>query len=262
MALELGGETGNWCIVRKDADLRDAARKIAFIKVLNAGQICININQVAVAEEVAGEFIGYLKEELLRQAGAIPFQNAEYPRLIARAAYERCAALSEKYRERIIFGGEGSPDELKYSPTLIYPVDIDESIVQNELFCPLLPIVPFKDGKIDSLIQTIEEREHGLALYMFTADRHWAENVMSRMQFGGGCINEVIMHLMVKGVPFNGTGHSGMGAYHGKWGFAEFTHPQTLLIGSSRLNLSLREHPYTGKGAKSKKTLLKFLSRG
>lgn len=262
VALELGGETGNWCIVRRDADLRDAARKIAFIKVLNAGQICININQVAVAEEVAGEFIGYLKEELLRQAGAIPFQNAEYPRLIARAAYERCAALSEKYRERIIFGGEGSPDELKYSPTLIYPVGVDESIVQNELFCPLLPIVPFKDGKIDGLIQTIEEREHGLALYMFTADRHWAENVMSRMQFGGGCINEVIMHLMVKGVPFNGTGHSGMGAYHGKWGFAEFTHPQTVLIGSSRLNLSLREHPYTGKGAKIKKNLLKFLSRG
>lgn len=148
VALELGGETGNWCIVRKDADLRDAARKIAFIKVLNAGQICININQVAVAEEVAGEFIGYLKEELLRQAGAIPFQNAEYPRLIAKAAYERCAALSEKYRERIIFGGEGSPDELKYSPLSFIPWILTRVLCKMSFFVLCCPSSPLRTGKL------------------------------------------------------------------------------------------------------------------
>ena len=90
-------------------------------------------------------------------------------------------------------------------------------------------------------------REKGLSLYIFTKDVAWAKRTMQRMQFGGGCINEVCLHLMVKGVPFNGVGHSGMGAYHGEWGFREFTHPQTVLIGSTRFNLPMREHPYSKK---------------
>jgi len=151
-------------------------------------------------------------------------------------------------------------DKLKYAPTLIYPVGIEEEIVQQELFNPLLPIVTFKDADIDRLIETIEKREHGLALYIFTSDKNWAVKVMSGMQFGGGCVNDVVMHLMVKGVPFNGTGHSGMGAYHGKWGFQEFTHPQTILIGSKHFNLSLREHPYIGKSAGKKKAIFRLLS--
>ena len=109
VALELGGETGNWCIVRRDADLRDAARKIAFFKLCNAGQICININQVAVAEEVAGEFLQCLKDEFVRQVGAEAHSNSEYPRLITSEAYDRCAALAHKYGDRIIFGGVGNP---------------------------------------------------------------------------------------------------------------------------------------------------------
>lgn len=261
VGLELGGETGNWCIVRKDADLKDAARKIAFVKILNAGQVCININQVAVAEEVAETFLGLLKEELVRQIGKEAHKNGEYPRLITRDAYDRCSKTAEQYRDRIIFGGKGSPELCKYGPTVIYPVGIGEKAVQQELFNPLLPIVPYKDSEIDELLETIEQREHGLALYMFTKDKKWAEQVMSGMQFGGGCINDVIMHLMVKGVPFNGTGHSGMGAYHGKWGFEEFTHPQTVLVGSSRLNLPLREHPYTGKEGEGKNRMLRWLGR-
>ena len=103
---------------------------------------------------------------------------------------------------------------------------------------------------MEKLLKIISKREHGLALYLFTADIPWAEKVMSTMQYGGGCINEVRLHLMVQGVPFNGTGHSGMGAYHGEWGFREFTHPCTVLFGKTKGNLSLREHPYTVEGAK------------
>lgn len=261
VGLELGGETGNWCIVRKDADLKDAARKIAFIKILNAGQVCININQVAVAEEVAEEFVQLLKKEFVRQIGKEAHENKEYPRLITRDAYDRCSTMAEQYRDRIVFGGKGSLDKLKYVPTVIYPVGIEENLVQQELFNPLLPIIPYKDSDIDGLVDTIEKREHGLALYMFTKNIKWAEQVMGGMQFGGGCINDVVMHLMVKGVPFNGTGHSGMGAYHGKWGFQEFTHPQTILVGRSRFNLSMREHPYTGKAARGKNRILRLLAR-
>ena len=261
VALELGGENGNWCIIRKDADLKDAARKIAFFKMCNSGQVCINVNQVAVAAEVADEFVEELKKAFVKQIGEDPVNNPEYPRLITQQAYRKCEVEADLYRDRIVFGGVGNPEELKYAPTVIYPVKKDEDIVMHELFSPLLPVVPFMDDEVDSLLETIAEREHGLALYVFTKNKKWAEHVMSTQQYGGGCINEVCLHLMVKGVPFNGVGHSGMGAYHGEWGFREFTHPSTVLIGNTRFNLPLREHPYTGRKNAWKMPVLKLFER-
>lgn len=261
VALELGGETGNWCVVRADADLKDAARKIAFFKLTNAGQICININQIAVAEEVADAFLDELRKAFIAQIGEHAETNPEYPKLITDAAYDKCARLADEYRERIVFGGVGDKETRKYAPTMIYPVDIHEHIVQHELFCPLLPIVPFKDAEVDALMDVIADREHPLAMYLFTKDMRWANRTMQTQQFGGGCINEVCIHMMVKGVPFNGTGHSGMGAYHGEWGFREFTHPQTVLKGSTHFNLPLREHPYTGEAGKKKMSLLRLFER-
>ena len=260
VALELGGETGNWCVVRKDADLRDAARKIAFFKLCNAGQICININQVAVAEEVAERFIEELKAAFAKQIGETPEQNNDYPKLITEAAYDKCAAQAEEYRGRIVYGGRGNRASRRYVPTIIYPVAADEPIVQHELFNPLLPIVPYKDSEVEHMMDIIAEREHPLAMYLFTRNLRWAKRTMQRQQYGGGCINEVCVHLMVKGVPFNGTGHSGMGAYHGEWGFREFTHPSTVLMGRNRFNLSLREHPYSDKVGERKLKILKLFS--
>ena len=261
VALELGGETGNWCVIRADADLKDAARKIAFFKLPNAGQICININQIAVADEVAEPFMEELKKAFVKQIGERAETNPEYPKLITDAAYDKCAKLADEYRERIVFGGKGVKETRKYAPTIIYPVDINEHIVQHELFCPLLPIVPYKDSQVDDLMEVIADREHRLAMYLFTKDMKWANRVMQTQQFGGGCINEVCVHMMVKGVPFNGTGHSGMGAYHGEWGFREFTHPQTVLKGSTHFNLPLREHPYGGEAGKKKMALLRLFEK-
>ena len=261
VALELGGETGNWCIVRRDADIKDAARKIAFFKMCNSGQICININQIAVSDEIADAFIKELKNAFLSRIGPEPLNNAEYPHLISKAAYERCEKESELYRDRIVFGGHGDPGTLKYEPTVIYPVSIDEPVVCHELFNPLLPVVPFKDDEVETLLDVIAEREHGLALYLFTKDKKWADKVMSTQQYGGGCVNEVCQHIMVRGVPFNGTGHSGMGAYHGEWGFKEFTHPSSVMYGSTHFNLPLREHPYGGKGGDLKMKLIRFFER-
>lgn len=258
VALELGGENGNWAIIRKDADLKDAARKIAFFKACNAGQICININQLAIDESVAEEFIIELKNAFTKQLGANPVENEEYARMINETAYNKCERQAQEYKDRIVYGGYGNKKTLKYCPTIIYPVKSDENIVNHELFCPLLPIVPFTEDKLNKLLTEIEDREHGLALYLFTKDIVWAENIMSRFQYGGGCINEVCIHMMVKGVPFNGTGHSGMGAYHGKWGFDEFCHPSTVLRGYTKFNLPLREHPYQGKLNKYKLKLLKL----
>lgn len=261
VALELGGETGNWCVVRKDADLKDSARKIAFFKLCNAGQICININQIAVAEEVAADFLQELKEAFVQQIGERAEENPEYPKMITESAYVKCANWADEYRDRIVFGGTGNRATCKYSPTIIYPVEVSEPIVQQELFCPLLPVVPFKDAEIDQMMEVIAEREHPLAMYLFTKNIRWANRVMRTQQYGGGCINEVCVHLMVRGVPFNGTGHSGMGAYHGEWGFREFTHPQTVLKGKTYFNLSLREHPYSGKAERVKLSILRKFER-
>ena len=247
VALELGGETGNWCVIRKDANIRDAANKIAFFKSLNSGQICININQVAVAEEVADEFVNELKLAYTKRLGMHISHNPEYPRMINKGAYDKCVKDSKAYSDKVVFGGRGDSENLRFEPTILYPMDIDDEIVKRELFNPLLPVVPYKDSEIDKVLKTIASREKGLALYIFTKDIPWAEKVMSTQQFGGGCINEVCLQLMVKGVPFNGVGHSGMGAYHGEWGFKEFTHPQTVLIGSDKFNLPLREHPHNRK---------------
>ena len=250
VALELGGETGNWCIVRKDANLADAARKIAFFKICNSGQVCININQVAVEESIAPQFIEELKKAIIKQIGEVPHLNEEYPKLISHSAYLSIAEEAKKYQDRIVFGGVGDESKDKYSTTLIYPVNIDEEIVNHEIFGPLLPIVPYKEEELDKLLDTIARREHGLALYLFTKNKKWAKKVMQTQQYGGGCVNEVCLHIMVKGVPFNGTGHSGMGAYHGVWGFREFTHPCTVLFGHTHFNLPLREHPYDEKKKK------------
>ena len=222
----------------------------------NAGQICININQIAVAKEIAEDFLAALKDEFVRQIGESPCDNPEYPKLITAAAYDKCAGLAEKYRDRVVFGGVGNRKTLRFAPTVIYPVNENEDIALHELFCPLLPVVPFDDAEMDRLAEIIADREHPLARYVFTSDRKWADRFMSTQQYGGGCINEVCIHLMVKGVPFNGTGHSGMGAYHGEWGFREFTHPQTVLTGSRFFNLPLREHPYSGKAGEKKLALL------
>lgn len=245
VALELGGETGNYAVIRKDADLKDAARKIAFFKSLNAGQICININQVAVAKEVSKQFIEELKLAFSKQISDDPINNEDYPKMIDKRAFTKCADTIEKYKNKIVYGGKGNLETLKIEPTVLYPININDEIVNRELFAPILPIIEFEDDKIDKLLNTIQNREHPLAMYLFTSDIEWANKTMQTLQYGGGCINEVCVHLMVKGVPFNGTGHSGLGAYHGEWGFREFTHPQTVLTGSTKFNLPLREQPYT-----------------
>jgi len=252
-ALELGGETGNWCIVRKDANLKNAARKIAYMKLVNSGQICININQIAVAKEVADKLIDELKKAFTHFLGTDIVNNEEYSHLIGKRAYQWCADLADKYKDKIVFGGNGNIDTLRFSPTILYPIANDDPIVMEELFNPILPVVPFEDAKINDLLKLIEEREHGLALYIFTKNVKWAKKTMSQMQYGGGCINDTFMHVIANKSPFNGTGHSGMGAYHGEWGYREFSHPSTCLIGKSKMNLSIKEPPYKAKEKKALK---------
>ena len=192
--------------------------------------------------------------------GNDPLTNPEYPKLITAGAYDKCEVEAKEYEDRILFGGKGNRETQKFEPTIIYPVTTNEKIVNHELFNPLLPIVPYEDDKIDELIEEISRREHGLSLYIFTRNKRWAKRMFATMQYGGGCLNEVCVHLMVKGVPFNGAGHSGMGAYHGHAGFREFTHSSTVLYGKTKGNLSLREHPYS-KGAAGKMRLLELFER-
>ena len=261
VALELGGETGNWAIIRKDADIKDAARKIAFFKSCNAGQICININQIAVAKEIVEPFIDELKKAYINQLGEHTSDNEEYPKLIEDKVYDKCVNIVNQYKDKVVFGGRGNKKERKFDQTILYPINVDDEIVKQELFCPILPIVTYEDNKINELVDVVKRREHPLAMYLFTKDINWAKHIMQTTQYGGGCINEVCVHMMVKGVPFNGVGHSGMGAYHGEWGFREFSHPQTVLFGKTNFNLSLREHPYSKNGKESKMKILRIFEK-
>ncbi len=200
-----------------------------------------------MAEEIAEQFNEALKTEFVRQIGEKPEQNPEYPKLITEKAFDKCERLTAEYKDRVIFGGTGDREARRFAPTVIYPVRFDE--------------IDHKDAEIDGVMKLIAEREHPLSMYIFTSDKKWADRVMAAQQYGGGCINEVCIHMMVRGVPFNGTGHSGMGAYHGEWGFREFTHPSTVLTGRTRFNLPLREHPYSGKAGERKLKLLRMFER-
>lgn len=256
-ALELGAENGNWAIVRKDADIKDAARKIAFIKIANSGQICVNVNAVLIERSIAYNFIEELKKEISRQIGSDASKNEQYSKMINKRAFDNVINDLNKYHDRIIYGGTFNSETLKISPTLLYPIDIEEEVVNRELFSPLLPLVLFDDSEIDKNLSILGNREHPLSLYIFTKDMKWAKRVMSSSQYGGGGVNEVLMQTMIKGVPFNGVGHSGMGSYHGEWGFKEFSHPSTVIFGKRKFILSLKEHPYTKKKLKLFRKIIK-----
>ena len=168
----------------------------------------------------------------------------EYPKLISASAYEKCAADAARYQDRIVYGGRGDASLRKFEPTVLYPVSREEEIVQRELFSPLLPVVPFKDHQVDELLSLIASREHGLALYLFTRSKKVKDKVFATCSFGGGCVNDTIIHLATHHMGFGGVGNSGMGSYHGKRSFDTFSHYRAIVDKATWLDLPMRYMPY------------------
>ena len=248
--LELGGKSP--CIVERDAKLSLAAKRLVFGKFLNSGQTCVAPDYCFVYEAVKDEFIGYLEKWIDKMIGKQPFSNPDYPKMINEKHYDRVLGLIKG--ENVVTGGCGKRETLQIAPTVLKDVAPDAPVMQEEIFGPVLPVLTYRD--ISEVERFVADRPKPLALYLFTGSRETADRITENLSFGGGCINDTIIHLATSQMGFGGVGASGMGSYHGKKSFETFSHAKSIVNKSTWMDLPIRYMPYT-KG--KEKLLRKFL---
>ncbi len=238
VTLELGGKSP--CIVDKSANLKVAAKRIAFGKILNAGQTCVAPDYLLVHEEVKEEFLGYLKQELDKMLQSDALENINYPKMINEKHFTRVLGLING--KKVLYGGRSKKESLRIEPTILDNISLESPVMQEEIFGPILPILTFTSP--EELVKIITSFEKPLAFYLFTEDKGMETWALRTFSFGGGCINDTIMHLASSYLPFGGVGHSGMGSYHGKTGFETFSHKKSILDMPTKLDNPLRYQPY------------------
>ncbi len=238
VTLELGGKSP--CIVDGSANLKLAARRIVFGKFLNCGQTCVAPDYILCEEYIKDELIERIKKEITRQFGRDPLKNPNYGKIINEKHFLRLLKLIDK--EKTVCGGGNDAENLRIAPTVMDGVDWNDAVMQEEIFGPILPVLTFE--RIEEVKQIVEEHAHPLALYIFSRDRDNIACLTKRCRFGGGCINDVVVHLATPEMPFGGFGESGMGAYHGKFGFETFSHKCSILDKKQWLDLPMRYQPY------------------
>ncbi len=239
VTLELGGKSP--VIVDETADLKLAARRIAFGKVLNAGQTCVEPDYLLIQRSVKDAFVDAYRQALQE---FFPDGNMdEMPVIASEKHFARVKHLLEG--QNAVLGGQTDTATRFVAPTLLDDVSPDSPVMQEEIFGPLLPMLCY--DRLDEAIAFIRSREKPLALYLFTSDRQTERRVLDSCSFGGGCINDTIIHLATTHMPFGGVGHSGMGSYHGKKSFETFTHARSIVKKSTWLDLPMRYHPYSEK---------------
>lgn len=236
VTLELGGKSP--CIVEKSADVRLAAKRIVFGKFLNAGQTCVAPDYVYVHKEIKEEFIYFIKYFIHAFYGENPIQNENYPKIINEKHCNRLLGLIEN--ETIIYGGKFFDGKLE--PTLTDTLSWQGRIMREEIFGPILPILTYTD--IKEVVNTISTNPKPLALYLFTRNKQAEDYVIKNISFGGGCINDTIVHLATPYMGFGGVGESGMGQYHGKYSLDTFSHKKSILKKANWLDLPMRYYPY------------------
>ena len=251
VSLELGGKSP--CIVDETADLRLAARRIVFGKFLNLGQTCVAPDYLCCQESVLDALMTAIREEITRQFGEKPLQNPDYGKIINEKHYNRLVNLLD--RSKVRFGGDLSPETRQIAPTVLFPVTWEEPVMQEEIFGPILPVIPYRD--LDSLLAILNSRPHPLAFYFFSENKAAIRQVTEACPFGGGCINDTIIHLAAPNMGFGGVGASGMGAYHGKTGFEAFSHRKSIVDKKTWMDLPMRYQPYTALYQKLVKLFLK-----
>lgn len=239
VTLELGGKSP--CIVDKTANLSVAAKRLVFGKYLNSGQTCVAPDYLLVQEEVKEEFLTYVKKYIHKMFGEDALKNPDYPKMINEKHFQRVLGLIEG--EEIIEGGNANPKTLQIAPTILDNVKEDAPIMQEEIFGPVLPVITFQT--IEEAEAFVSEREKPLALYLFTTSKKIENRILKNLSFGGGCINDTIIHLATSRMSFGGVGNSGMGGYHGKYGFDTFSHKKSIVKKYNWIDLPIRYQPYT-----------------
>ena len=241
VSLELGGKSP--CIVDETADLKLAAKRIVWGKFLNSGQTCVAPDYILVQNSVKDKLIRYMEKYIRKMFGKDPMQNPEYPKMINEMHFNRVLGLTE--RAHVVCGGGSDVDMLKIEPTVLDQVTWESPVMQEEIFGPLLPVLTFYD--IEEAIQMVNARPRPLALYYFTKDKQREAMMLKQVSYGGGCINDTIVHLATSHMPFGGVGNSGMGGYHGKDSFDTFTHKKSIMKKSVLLDIPIRYAPFKNK---------------
>ena len=252
VTLELGGKSP--CIVDETANLELSARRIVWGKILNAGQTCVAPDYILVHHKIKDTLVKFLVQEIEKALGTNPEVSPDYARIINLKNWQRQLSLLEN--QTILFGGQSNKETLYLAPTLLDEPKMDSLVMQEEIFGPILPLISYQSkADVEKIILSFEKP---LSLYLFSQNKSFIEEVLQKYSFGGGCINDTVIHLANNRLPFGGVGNSGMGAYHGKLSFDIFSHKKAIVKKGTWLDLPMRYAPYKDK-LKSIKKLLKWL---
>ncbi|NLY45956.1 MAG: aldehyde dehydrogenase [Tissierella sp.] len=241
VTLELGGKSPT--IVHKDANLSLAAKRMIAGKYYNAGQTCISPDYLLVHEDIKEELIAYLIRYIKEFYGDNPKASKDYGRIINKNRFN--TLMDYLKDEDIILGGDSDIDDLYIEPTILECKDTDTLIMKEEIFGPILPILTYKE--IGEVVDIVRKNRYPLALYLFTNDKKIEQFIIGKVEFGGGCINNSLLHILSPKMPFGGVGSSGMGRYHGKYTFDTFTHYKSILKSHNKIDIPLRYPPYEDK---------------
>jgi acyl-CoA reductase-like NAD-dependent aldehyde dehydrogenase len=239
--LELGGK--NPTIVHSSANVKSAARRIAYGRFMNSGHICTAPDHVLVWPDVKDELVAELENAITDFYGDDPKESPDYGRIINRRNFDRLATFLEDGNGTVAAGGESDPDELYIAPTVLVDVPVDAPIMQDEVFGPILPVLEI--DSVEAVIDWVNERPRPLGLYVFTEDDDVAERILDATNSGDACVNDCSVHPLVPELPFGGVGNSGMGKYHGQWGYEAFTNARGVLYHSARIDPGVKYPPYT-----------------
>lgn len=251
VTLELGGKSP--CIVDKTADLKLAAARIAFGKYLNCGQTCVAPDYLLIHRDVKDAFL----EQFIRTIGGMygekPLENCDYGKIVNRKHFDRLLGLLDP--EKLVYGGEADPEALRIAPAVMDNVTREDKVMQEEIFGPILPVISFDE--IGQAFDFVLKGEKPLAAYLFTRNKETEKQFLERISFGGGCINDTIMHLATSRMGFGGVGNSGMGSYHGRRSFETFSHEKNILKKYGWIDMPLRYQPYSERKDKLVRMFLK-----
>ncbi len=243
VTLELGGKSP--VIVDNTAHLKISAKRILWGKLTNAGQTCVAPDYILAHEHIYDDFIYELKNTIKDFYGEDIKNNKEFGRIINSKHMNRLNNILEKDKDKIIVGGEVDFEQRYISPTIMKDVTLDDAVMEDEIFGPILPVIKYNE--MEDLKYYISKHKNPLALYVFSEDEEFCEDVITRFSFGGGCVNDTISHVASAHLPFGGVGTSGMGNYHGKASFDTFTHAKSIVKKSTKIDLKLVFPPYKEK---------------
>ena len=238
VTLELGGKSP--CIIDDTCDLKLAAKRLVFGKYLNCGQTCVAPDYVLIDKKVKAEFIKQVKIQITKMFGENPLKNPDYGKIINQKHFERIRGLIDN--DKVVYGGKVNRETLQIEPTIMDHVTENDAIMQEEIFGPIMPFITYDN--LDEAERFIKDREKPLALYVFTKRKDVENRFLKYVSFGGGCVNDTIMHLATSSMGFGGVGNSGMGSYHGKKSFETFSHEKSVLKKYGWIDMPMRYQPY------------------